>query len=347
MLRLWPEIKNTTYSLILVTGASGFLGRHLLQGLAMQPLPVRALYHSHKPEIHYPNVTWQQADLLDIFAVEEAMTGITKVYHCAAIVSYDPRKNDQMIQENVTGTTHVVNAALEAGVEKLIHVSSIAALGRAVSGDQSVTEETHWEESKNNSAYAESKFRSEMEVWRAMAEGLNAAIINPGIIIGEGDWTKGSAKLMQIVYDEFPWYTPGATAWADVKDVVHAMILLMNSDISEERYIISGGNFSYKEVFTKMARAMDRKPPHKLASAWMTEIVWRIELLKSRLRRKEATITKDSARTARMKYYYDNSKFLAQFPQFQYHSLEDTIQRMADAFLKRGSHKEEKTAIPS
>lgn len=324
--------------MILVTGASGFLGQHLLQALASQPLPVVALYNSRKPQGNWPqNITWKQCDLLDVFAVDETMQGITHVYHCAAIVSFDARKKDQMIQGNVAATANVVNAALEAGVEKLVHVSSIAALGRtaeaAVTGAL-ITEDTHWEESRANSAYAESKFQSEMEVWRAMAEGLNAAIVNPAIILGEGDWNSGSANLMQIVYNEFPWYTEGVNAWVDVKDVVAAMVAIMNSDTSDERYIISAGNFAYREVFTEMARSLNRKPPYKRASAWMTEIVWRMEVLKSRIAAKQVTISKASARTAQTKCYYSNEKLLRHFPEFRYRELKDTVNRMAAAFLR-------------
>ncbi|WP_106522025.1 NAD-dependent epimerase/dehydratase family protein [Taibaiella chishuiensis] len=322
--------------MILVTGASGFLGQHLLQALAGQPLPVIALYNSRRPEgPASPGLTWKQCDLLDIFSVAAAMEGITQVYHCAAIVSFDPRKKEDMIQANVEGTANLVNAALEAGVEKLVHVSSIAALGRTAEAlAAGINEDTHWEESKDNSAYAESKFRSEMEVWRAMAEGLNAAIVNPAIILGEGDWDSGSANLMQIVYKEFPWYTDGVNAWVDVKDVVAAMIAIMSSDISDERYIISAGNFAYKEVFTAMAHALNRKPPYKHASPWMTEIVWRMEVLKSRIAKRQVTISKESARTAQTRCYYSNEKLLRDFPGFTYHTLQDTVSRMAAAFLR-------------
>jgi dihydroflavonol-4-reductase len=322
--------------LILVTGASGFLGRHLLEALAHQPLPVVGLYNSRAPETNRPNLTWKQCDLLDPYAVEACLDGITHIYHCAALVSFDPAHKKKLIEENVAATANIANAALEAEVQKLIHVSSVAALGRTLqNGAASINEETHWEESKANSAYGESKYLAEMEVWRAMAEGLNAAIVNPGIILGEGDWTKGSARLMQIVYDEFPWFTNGINAWVDVKDVAAAMVLLMDSDISEERFIISGGNFSYKEVFTKMATALERRPPFKEASPFMTEIVWRAELLKSRLAGTEATITKDSARAAQSLSFYSNEKFLEQFPQFRYATLDDTVQRMASVFLTK------------
>ncbi|RYZ29448.1 MAG: NAD-dependent epimerase/dehydratase family protein [Sphingobacteriales bacterium] len=148
--------------MILVTGASGFLGQHLLEALAQQPLPVVGLYHSREPKTTYPNLTWKKCDLLDIFAVAEAMQGISHVYHCAAIVSYDPRMRDKMIRENVAATANVADAALEAGVHKLIHVSSIAALGRTpIEGSGAlISEETHWEESKANSSYSESKYSS-------------------------------------------------------------------------------------------------------------------------------------------------------------------------------------------
>ncbi len=300
-------------------------------------MPVRGLYHSRKPDIDHPNLSWMPCDLLDVFAVAEAMERVTQVYHCAAIVSFDPAKSDRMIRENVAGTAHLVNAALEAGVQRLVHVSSVAALGRAAAANGApglITEETHWEEHKSNSPYAESKYLAEMEVWRAMAEGLNAVILNPGIILGEGDWSKGSARLAQIVYDEFPWFTRGVNSWVDVKDVATAMVRLMDSSICEERFIISAGNFSYKEIFTTLAKAMGRKPPFKEASPWMSEIVWRAEVLKSRLAGKEITISKASARTAQSQYLYNNQKFLQQFPDFHYHSPEDTCRRIAAAFRK-------------
>lgn len=321
--------------MILVTGASGFLGRHLLEALAQQPLPVLGLYNNTIPSDSYPNVSYKQCDLLDPYAVSDCMQGVTHVYHCAAIVSFDPANSRRMIIGNQEATANVVNAALENGIEKLVHVSSIAALGRTLlNGAANINEETHWEESKDNSAYAESKYLSEMEVWRAMAEGLNAVVVNPSLILAEGDWERSSAKLIQVVAKEFPWYTGGVNGWVDAKDVAKAMVLLMNSDISEERFIISAGNFYYKKIFTMMAESLNCKPPSKKASPLMTEIVWRAELLKSRLANKEAVITKDSARAAQARCFYSNEKFLAAFPDFSYTPMEATIDRMAKAYLR-------------
>jgi len=325
--------------LILVTGASGFLGNHLLQSLAEKQVPVRALYNSRKPDADKAGITWYPCDLLDLFALEAALEGITQVYHCAAVVSFDPKDHKKMIRDNVAATANLVNLLLEKEQTRLVHVSSVAALGRIVKKQEGpealITEDTHWEESRLNSAYAESKFQSEMEVWRGMAEGLNAVIVNPSIILGEGDWTRGSAHLMEIVYREFPWYTEGINGWVDVQDVAAAMILLMESGIVEERYILNAGNFSYREVFTGMAEALKRKPPHRRSGKWMTELVWRMMVIKSRLTGRSSTITRETARTAQSRNLYDNSKFLQQFPSYTYRPIQETIARMAASFLRR------------
>jgi len=328
--------------LILVTGASGFLGGHLLEALQDQPLPVRALYHSHAPTTRYAAVNWQQCNLLDIYDVAAAMEGITHIYHCAGIVSFDPKRKHSVIQDNTAMTAHIVNAALDQQVERMVHVSSIAALGRGIPSEADgmlhFDENTEYEEHIQNSSYAQGKFQAEMEVWRGMAEGLSAAILNPSVILGEGNWEEGSANLMKIVYNEFPWYTTGINGWVDVKDLVRAMLLLMKSTVSEERFIINNGNYAYLDIFTKMAKALNRKPPHQKASPFMTEIVWRLEYLKSILAGKAITISRETARTAQLKCEYDNKKFLKLFPDFQYTAIDQTIKRMAVAFLEDRKH---------
>ena len=327
--------------MILVTGATGFLGAHLLQELSKQDVSVRALYHKKLPETDFGNkIEWQQCNLLDTVEIEAAMISVTKVIHCAAIVSFDSRKSREMIEQNVAITANLVNAELISDVEKFIHISSIAALGRRLPTNDSkdklyIDEDTPWIESKNNSAYAESKYLAELEVWRGFAEGLNTIILNPSVILGEGDWNKGSARLMQVVAKEFPWFTEGINGWVDVKDVVQTILLSLESKISGERYIINNGNYAYKDIFTQMALGLGKKPPHKKAGKWMTELVWRIEVLKSRLAGKEPTITRSSARTAQTKCFYNHEKFLNQFSEFQYTSIENTIKRMVEAYKNK------------
>lgn len=319
---------------VLVTGASGFVGQHLVRRLSAAGRTVRALYHRHAPSaelLALPDVTWMPCDLLDVYQVEEVLSGIKQVYHCAAVVSFQKEDKQRMLHFNVESTVHIVNEALEQGVEKLLYVSSVAALGRS-GHNREITEEEQWEESRYNSTYGLSKQLAELEVWRGMAEGLEAVIVNPGIILGEGDWNTGSARLMKVVHGEFPFYTRGVNAWTDVQDVVHIMEQLMNSDVTGERFIVSAGNFAYREVFTEMARALGKKPPHIRASPFMTGLIWRWNALKKAFTGKKSTVTRETASTAQKTAIYNNNKLLQFLPGFRYTPLPETIQRMAQAF---------------
>ncbi|HXS35166.1 MAG TPA: NAD-dependent epimerase/dehydratase family protein [Flavipsychrobacter sp.] len=322
--------------MVLVTGASGFLGQHLVRYLSAKGCQVRALYHHHPPSKDLqglPGITWMKFNLLDIYEVEEAMKDISDVYHCAAVVSFNPKRREEMLHFNSESTAHIVNQAIEQGIRKMVYISSVAALGRSDS-KKIITEEEEWEESKHNSAYGMSKYMAEMEVWRGMGEGLNAVIVNPGIILGEGDWNDGSARLMKIVSKEFPFYTQGVTSWVDINDVITLLYMLMQSDVADERFILSEGNHAFKEVFTLMANALNKKPSAIKASGFMTELVWRFSMLKTRLFNAPATITKETARNAQSLSYYDNSKLLSFFPNYSYTPLSETINRMATVFVK-------------
>lgn len=167
-----------------------------------------------------------------------------------------------------------------------------------------------------------------MEVWRGIGEGLNAVIVNPVIILGAGDWNSGSTAIFKSAYDEFPWYTEGMSGFVDVADVVAAMIALMKSDISAQRFIVSGANLPYRSVFTLIAKAFGKRPPHKKVSAWMAAIVWRIEAIKSRFTKKSPLLTKETAKTARAKVQFNNTKLLKAIPGFQYTAIEESITRI-------------------
>lgn len=213
---------------VLITGATGLVGGHLLQSFVQKNIPVRAIYHHTKPQLESENIEWVQADILDILSVEEVLDGMQQVYHCAALVSYDPKDKYALYKSNVEGTANIVNAAINSTVEKLVHVSSVSSLGR-LRENELVNETMEWTKETSNSEYGRTKYLAEMEVWRGIGEGLNAAIVNPSLILGAGNWSAGSTAIFKKAYSEFPWYTAGATGVVDVLDLVDAMQLIMNS----------------------------------------------------------------------------------------------------------------------
>ena len=320
--------------MILVTGASGLLGQHVLAELTARGKKVRALYRNHIPTLYHsiPSslVDWVEGDLLDVPSLQDAMQEVTQVFHCAAMVSYDKRFQEEMQEVNVTGTAHLVNCCLEKPNLRLVHVSSIATLGGGLP-EKLINEENRWQESESHSNYAVSKYRAELEVWRGIAEGLQAVIVNPGIILGKGDPSRSSTNLFELVRNEFPYYTEGVTGWVDAVDVAKVICLLMDSTIQEQRFVLVAENKSYVDVFTMMAHAMRVKPPHRLAKPWMTELVWRWEYLKSLVGGKVATITKETARAAHEKKYYSGKKIEDVLPDFKYQPLEHSIERICSS----------------
>ena len=320
--------------MILVTGAAGLVGSHLIKALVAQGKSVRALYRSEIPSSHeLNNVDWFNADILDIVALEEAMIGITQVYHCAAIVSFTAKNKKSLHHTNIEGTANIVNACLNANIEKLLFVSSVAALGR-IREDQAINETMNWTEETSNSEYGKSKYLAELEVWRGMGEGLKVVVVNPVIILGASDWSKGSTAIFKSAYDEFPWYTEGSSGFVDVLDVVEAMILLMESSICDQRFILSGENLPYRDIFTMIANAFHKKAPHKKVTALLAEIVWRFEGIKGRITGKSPLLTKETSITARATVHFDNSKLLKALPQFQYRNMQTSINRICSELKK-------------
>jgi len=263
----------------------------------------------------------------------ELMKGCARVYHCAGLVSFNPSKANALMKINVEGTANVVNAALATGVQKLVHVSSVAALGRK-RNNTTVTENVKWDDNANPSVYGMSKYLGELEVWRAISEGLNAVIVNPVIILGLAQWGTGSSAMFRNAYNEFPWYTEGVSGFVDAADVATAMVLLMRSDITAERYILSAENKSYRSIFTEMAQAFGKKPPTRKVNPTLAAIVWRIEKIKSWITGKEALLTKETAETAQQKVNFDNSKILYALPGFGFKPVSQTISECCAGYLK-------------
>lgn len=300
--------------MILVTGATGFLGSEVARQLVLQGHTIRCTKRvtSVIPALLSPfsaNIEWAEADLLDIFSLEEALDGVTQVYNCAAWVSLREADKQPMIYTNVTGTANLVNLCL-AGRCRLVHVSSIAAIGYAKPGEL-ITEKHQLDPATENDGYAISKLESEMEVWRGIAEGLNAVIVNPSIIIGPNAGKEGSGALFETVRKGLKFYTNGSGGFVDVEDVARVMTALMNSNISGERFIVNAENISYKEITNLIARNFVVKPPSIAAKPWMMEVAWRWAKLAGVLVGKPPAVDKVAARAASAERRFDNSKIRA------------------------------------
>jgi dihydroflavonol-4-reductase len=320
--------------MVFVSGGTGLIGSYLIKALVEAGFPVRALCrHPYEGFVLTPEmaakVEWVEGDILDVVALEEAMHGVEQVYHCAAIVSFSPGKEEQLYKINIEGTANVVNTALEAGVRKMVHVSSVAALGR-LRPEATIDETMNWSEEASNSAYAKSKYFSEMEVWRGLSEGLETVIVNPSIVLGAGDWERSSSELFKTAYDEFGWYSEGVSGFVDVRDVARVMIALMNSGIRGERFILNSENWTYQQLFTEMAGRFSRRIPHKKVTPFLAEVVWRLELVKSFFTRKDPMVTKETARTAQIINRFDNQKIKEALGGFSFIPLEESIRYHCD-----------------
>lgn len=275
-------------------------------------------------------VNWVTADMLNYQEVLEAMEGIDQVYHCAAIVSFDPAQRAAMIRSNTEGTANLVNAAIEQKIKKFLHVSSTAAVGKAPG--QLSDESMIWTESKLNTGYSISKFHSEMEVWRGIEEGLNTVIVNPSIILGPGFWQHGSSSIFTKVDHGMKFYSYGMTGYVGIWDVVQAMVRLMESEISGERFLVTSENLTYREVFDMIAEALGRPKPHIEGTMFMSELAWRLDWMKSKLLGiGEHTFSKERVRAARHVAEFDNSKIKSAL-NMQFEDIETVVNRVAEFY---------------
>ena len=337
--------------MIFITGCTGLVGSHLVAELVKsqqstvnsQQSTVKLLCRKNSDlsllnnvlsryginEIP-ANVEFVYGDVLDYDILESAMKDVDEVYHCAAVVSFDPSDKGSLMRVNVEGTKNMVNAALHCKVNKFCHVSSIAALGRALEGE-SIDEESPWTRSKNNSVYSNSKHEAEMEVWRGIAEGLNATIVNPSLILGAGRWDSSSCELFNTVAKGFPFYTEGVNGFVDVKDVARAMIMLMENNKFGQRYCLNGALISYKELFTLMAQNFNVKVPYIKVGKTLSEIAWRIFWIIGKLQGKKPLITKETARTATRKYSYSSAKIIRELD-FKFTPIEESIKEICSIY---------------
>ncbi|MGB6037615.1 MAG: NAD-dependent epimerase/dehydratase family protein [Cryomorphaceae bacterium] len=302
----------------LVTGATGIVGLRIVYDLLKRDEKVRALKRSSSDmafaervlrfygaqDADLKNIHWFEGDLLDIFSLEKALEGVKKVYHCAALVSYNPKDERKLFQMNEGGTKNLVNACLSSGVETICHISSVAALG--VEKEGPTTEESHWQRDENRSIYGLTKYLAEREVWRSGAEGLNVTVVNPSIILGPSKPDQSSGMLVSMLRKGSKYYPSGGVGLVDVRDVSQACITAVEQEKYGERYLLNSENLPFQDLLSKAALSFGNEPPKTKLPDFLLELAWRFGLIARLFGIK--TISKETARSAQRQTNYGNTK---------------------------------------
>ncbi len=342
-------MKNPYFrTMILVTGGTGLVGSHLLYFLLKDNQVVRAIhrkssnlaavkevfsYYTENYEGIFNKIEWIEADITEVPELTEAFKNITQVYHAAACLSFNPKDYYKLKKTNIEGTANVVNLCLKNKVDKLIHVSSIVTLGEAQK-EGLISETTEWNPEEKNSVYGITKYGGEMEVWRGTQEGLNAVIVNPGVILGSGHWDSGSGVILKSVAKGIPFYTSGGIGIVDVQDVVKAMILLMQNSINNQSYILVGKSIYYKELLSELAIHLGKKPPKKKASKWLLITFSKIEWLVSTVFRKKRSLFTSTVHSLYKISFYDTTKIETDL-NYSFTPYKSTLTRVAKNYVNR------------
>lgn len=307
--------------MVLVTGGTGLVGAHLVLHLIENGESVRAIYRNlesiqktkdlfslYKKDALFEKISWIQADIIDVPSLETAFENVEYVYHCAALISFDPKDEDLLRKTNIEGTANIVNFCVAKAVKKLCFVSTIAALGDLKENEKIITEEAEWNPEKPHSDYAISKYGAEMEIWRGQQEGLETVIINPGVIIGPGFWKRGSGLLFKKVANGLSFYTNGITGFIAVPDVVKIAVKLMKNGHSNDRFTLIAENIDFRDLLNSIADSLNAKRPSIHASPLLVNILYRIDWFFSNILGQKRKLDKATAKASYVKNWYSNEK---------------------------------------
>lgn len=331
--------------MILVTGGTGLVGAHLLYHLLQEHQSIRAIhrassnleyvrdvfsFYTAEPDKVYNRIEWMEANITRLPELTRAFNGITHVYHCAAFISFNPKHYKALKKANIDGTANVVNLSLAFKVEKLCYVSSVATLSEA-EGEAPITEKNLWNPEEKNSVYSITKYGAEMEVWRGTQEGLDAVIVNPGVILGEGFWNSGSGVIIQRAAKGVRFYTDGSTGFVDVLDVIKVMIQLMNREVSRERYVLVAENVSYKKLTGMLCSIFEKPLPKRRLPKTLLYILSILDGVSSLFFGTKRMLLRATVRSLYSHSVYDSEK-IKKTIDFEFTPLEQTIRRVASAY---------------
>ena len=330
--------------MVLVTGATGLVGSHLLISLLQENDSVKALYRNskhiekvknvfaYKNQLNlFDKINWIEGDITDIPSLNVAFENISTVYHCAALISFDPKDEEKLRKVNIEGTANIVNCCIDFGVKKLCHVSSIAALGDTKEGETIITEETDWNPEKLHGDYAISKYGAEMEVWRGFQEGLEVVIVNPGVIFGYGFPEQGSSVIFKSVKKGLSFYTKGITGIIAVEDVVNCMVQLMQKNVTGQQYTLVAENLTLESILFTISDGLKMKRPSIYANRTLTRMAWRLDWFLSKITRKKRSFTRATAKASHSTDIYDNTKIKKEL-NYSFIPMESYLLTLSEAY---------------
>ncbi|MUP44607.1 NAD-dependent epimerase/dehydratase family protein [Gramella sp. BOM4] len=334
--------------MILVTGGTGLVGAHLLYELTQDnELVLATKRHSSNIQLvrkvfgYYTNaatadrlfekIKWITASLNDIPSLTEAFEGVEYVYHCAALISFDPSDERKLRKINIQGTANIVNLCIAKRIKKLCYVSSVAAVGGNLSAEP-IDETSKWNPEENHTDYAISKYGAEIEVWRGTQEGVPTVIVNPGIILGPGFWDTGSGKIFSRLDKGLNYHFPKVSGFVGVEDVVAAMLKLMKSKIKNEQYILVAENLSFEKVLKDTARLLDRPVPTKRLTKWMVATGWIFQKIGSWFGMSRE-ITRESITSLFGETRYTSHKIIEKL-EFKFTPIDQVLQKTGNIYKK-------------
>ena len=331
--------------MIFITGGTGLVGSHILLQLCQKGERVLALrrnsstleicrrvFSQNNSKDLFKSIDWVNGDLNNIPMLEKCISRCEYVIHAAALVSFHPEDKKKLVDININGTANVMNISIDFGIKKCVYVSSIATLGRN-STDEIVDENCNFKLSNLESNYSISKYMAEQEVWRASNEGLDVIIVNPSVILGPGDWVKGSSRIFHSIYKGLRFFPPGKTGFVDVYDVSAIIVKLIFLKVSNERFILNGINTSYESVFNLIADNFNIKRPNIRVTPFLKEIGWRIEKFRSLILQRKSLITKETAESG-MRESTFSSKKVEKLLNYKFRTLDDTVANYCKMYIK-------------
>jgi dihydroflavonol-4-reductase len=330
----------------LVTGATGIIGSHVVLQLLLEGKQVvgakqknsdtsrvKKVFDWYEPQGElFQRIKWIEIDILDIFSIEDALEGVTAVYHCAGLVSFDPRDRKKLSLVNEQGTRNLVNVCLHKKIEAFCHVSTIGTINNS-DYPYTLTENVFWKTSGKESDYAVSKYNAEREVWRGMEEGLNVVIVNPGVVLSPVFWNQSSSRIFEQCYRGNRFYTDGQSAYVAARDVARVMTGLMNKTLYSQRYIVIENNYRFREIFDLMHDCLKKPRPAIRVGARTLRVVGYLQRFFAFFTGKPPLLTKSLINAALNRQSFSNEK-VKNVLGIEFEPVANTIGKICDFYLE-------------